>query len=226
MKNNFALVIHHKGRWLFDGQKLFRGTWEENQEILCAVDCFLKQRLGAKKYDIAPVEKSVGNMNIHVFVIDISAFFDSIPTFVCAYSKENIPPLSREDTDIFDLAQEHIKECRLATEALLGKEVDIVMDRPVGTHHPKHPHIVYPINYGYIDGMLSADGEGIDVYLLGIHEPLDTYHAKIIAVIRREDDIEDKLAAAPVGMDFSEQEIADAIRFQEQFYRSSVHKTK
>ena len=73
--------------------------------------------------------------------------------------------------------------------------------------------------------MLSADGEGIDVYLLGIHEPLESFRAKIIAVVRREDDIEDKLAAAPVGMDFSEEEIAREIRFQEQFYRSTVHKS-
>ena len=39
--------------------------------------------------------------------------------------------------------------------AWLGKTVNITMDRPIGTRHPKHPEIIYPVNYGYIPGVIG-----------------------------------------------------------------------
>ncbi len=223
MNTCFALAIHHKGRWLFDRGGMVIRPWDGACEQ--AVSRFLMEHLHAKKFDIAPVETvTEGDTAYSLFVIDISAFEGDLPTELSSFSKQALPPLSPIDQRLFTMADEHITACRRVTRALLGQEVDIIMDRPVGTHHPKHPDIIYPINYGYLDGLLSADGEGIDVYLLGVHEPLERFHAKVIAVICREDDIEDKLAAAPVGMDFSEEEIAEAVRFQEQFYRSTVSK--
>jgi inorganic pyrophosphatase len=41
----------------------------------------------------------------------------------------------------------------------------VVIDRPKGQSHPRFPDLVYPIDYGYIPGTVSADGEGIDVCL-------------------------------------------------------------
>jgi inorganic pyrophosphatase len=41
----------------------------------------------------------------------------------------------------------------------------VVIDRPAGTHHPRYPEIIYPLNYGYLDGTSSSDGGGIDVWL-------------------------------------------------------------
>ena len=41
----------------------------------------------------------------------------------------------------------------------------IVIDRPRGSRHPRHPDIVYPLDYGYLDGTTSTDGEGVDVWL-------------------------------------------------------------
>lgn len=40
------------------------------------------------------------------------------------------------------------------------------MDRPLGTKHPKHGW-EYPVNYGYIPGTVSGDGEELDAYILG-----------------------------------------------------------
>ena len=51
-------------------------------------------------------------------------------------------------------------------KSFLGKEVTVEIDRPVGTHHPKHPDIVYPINYGFVPGIIAGDGEEQDVYIL------------------------------------------------------------
>ena len=51
-------------------------------------------------------------------------------------------------------------------------------------------------------------GEELDVYLLGVEEPVDTYLAPIIAMIHRHNDAEDKLVAAPEGKHFTREEIA------------------
>lgn len=104
----------------------------------------------------------------------------------------------------------------------LGKTVNIYMDRPLGTYHPKYPEMLYPVNYGYIPGVFSADGEELDVYLLGVLEPVKSYTAQVIAVVHRLDDIEDKLVAAPENRQFTKEEIESAIHFQEQYFKIEV----
>ena len=115
-----------------------------------------------------------------------------------------------------------MEERKALVRSYLGKTVRIEMDRPIGTPHPKHPEILYPINYGYIPGVLGGDGEELDVYLLGVDTPVMEYTARIIGIVHRNDDVEDKLAAAPEGMEFTAREIEDIINFQEQFYDSYV----
>ena len=108
-------------------------------------------------------------------------------------------------------------------ESLLGKTVDIVIDRPMGYVHSKNGYsLTYPVNYGYIPGVFSDDGEELDVYLLGVDEPVKEYTAKIIAVAFRRNDNEDKLIAVPENMNFTKEEIQNAIRFQEQFFDSCI----
>ena len=104
----------------------------------------------------------------------------------------------------------------------LGKTVPITIDRPIGCVHPKHSEIIYPINYGYIEGVFGGDGEELDVYLLGIDKPLVTFTGRVIAIVHRENDVEDKLVAAPIGVCYSAEEISQAVAFQEQFYISHV----
>ncbi len=110
--------------------------------------------------------------------------------------------------------------------SFLGKTVDISIDRPIGSVHPKHDKTVYPINYGYIPGILSGDGEDLDVYLLGVDIPVKVYTAKIIGIVHRHDDAEDKLIAAPEGMSFTDRDIVQAVKFQEQYYDSEIEVLK
>ena len=106
--------------------------------------------------------------------------------------------------------------------AFRNKVVDVTIDRPVGTVHPKHETLFYPINYGYLEDEIAPDGEGLDVYILGVDTPLESFSGRIIAAVHRSNDIEDKLVAATEGFKATAAEIAEAVRFQEQFYISSV----
>lgn len=104
----------------------------------------------------------------------------------------------------------------------LGKTVDIKIDRPLGSIHPAHADIIYPVNYGYIPDVPGGDGEELDVYLLGVEVPVSEYSARIIGMIHRHNDVEDKLVAAPVGMHFTKKEIRQAVCFQEQYYEIEI----
>lgn len=104
----------------------------------------------------------------------------------------------------------------------LGKIVEIKIDRVMGSKYPSHIDIIYPINYGYIPGVLGGDGEELDVYLLGVDKPVKEYIARVIGIVHRHNDVEDKLVAAPEGMNFTQMEIKEAVHFQEQYYHSEI----
>lgn len=104
----------------------------------------------------------------------------------------------------------------------LGKTVTIKIDRPVGSTHPQRADMVYPINYGYIPEVVGGDGEELDVYLLGVDRPVAEYTCQIIGSVHRSNDVEDKLVAAPQGMRFTKAEIAEAVQFQEQYFKSEI----
>ena len=104
----------------------------------------------------------------------------------------------------------------------LGQTVYVVIDRPLGTHHPRHPNLRYPVNYGYLPGTVSGDGAPVDVYVLGVDVPVTTFEGAVIALVVRADDVEGKLVAAPPDLCFSQDEIAAAVAFQEQFFASSI----
>lgn len=61
---------------------------------------------------------------------------------------------------------------KVLPRSFLGKTVDILIDRPLGSVHPKYLNLVYPIHYGYIPGVLGGDREELDVYLLGVDTPV------------------------------------------------------
>lgn len=114
-------------------------------------------------------------------------------------------------------------ERRTLIDSLLGKTVDVVIDRPIGyTHVTKGITLHYTINYGYLPGINGGDGEEQDVYILGVTKPLQRFSGKIIAAVLRADDNEDKLVAAPEGITFTKTEIEEAIFFVEKYFDSKV----
>ena len=104
----------------------------------------------------------------------------------------------------------------------LGKEVTILIDRPLGTIHPEHQHIYYPINYGYVPNIIGKDQEELDAYLLGVFVPLKTFTGKCIAVIHRTNDQDDKLIVVPQDKTYSDDQIQALTEFQERFFTSVI----
>lgn len=105
---------------------------------------------------------------------------------------------------------------------MLGKTVKVIIDRPLGTYHPKHKDLFYPINYGFIENIIAADGEEQDAYILGVYEPVSEFTGKIIAIIKRLDDVEEKWVITPENMTFTKEEIMRQVEFQEKYFKTEI----
>lgn len=125
---------------------------------------------------------------------------------------------SKERSNFFIEAVVQKEATPLDYSEVIGSIVECTMDRPMGTTHPGFAHIYYPINYGYVNGVMAGDGAEQDVYILGVDKPLETFTGKVIAVFHRYNDVEDSWIVAPEGMDFSDEEIMQQIGFQERFF--------
>lgn len=105
---------------------------------------------------------------------------------------------------------------------MLGKIVKVTIDRPLGSFHPTHKDLYYPVNYGFVEGILGGDGEYQDAYVLGLTEPLTEFTGKVIAIIHRLNDVENKWVVAPTEMAFTKEEIYNQVQFQERYFRIEI----
>ena len=105
---------------------------------------------------------------------------------------------------------------------MIGSIVRVIVDRPLGTFHPKHKDICYSVNYGYIPDVLAPDGEEQDAYILGINKPVKEFVGRVIAIIHRFDDIEEKWVVAPENSSYTKDEIMKQVAFQEQYFRTEI----
>lgn len=110
---------------------------------------------------------------------------------------------------------------------VIGKVVTGKIDRPIGSYHPRHKDLYYPVNYGYVNDIIGGDGAEQDIYLLGESSAVEEFMGKVIAVYHRYDDNETKWIVVPCDEDGnvprgvripSRNEIYAQIAFQEQFY--------
>ncbi|MCD2234215.1 inorganic diphosphatase [Listeria monocytogenes] len=100
--------------------------------------------------------------------------------------------------------------------------LNVTIDRPIG-YTDKFGN-VYPLNYGFVEGVIGGDGEEQDVYVLSrkISEPIDTFQGDLIAVITRNDDVEDKWVVAAPNENFTIEEIREKVHFIEQYFNSEI----
>ena len=54
-------------------------------------------------------------------------------------------------------------------------DCQLVIDRPKGSRHPRYPSMIYPLDYGYLEGTTTVDGGGIHLWLGSLPgQPLDS----------------------------------------------------
>lgn len=100
--------------------------------------------------------------------------------------------------------------------------VKVIVDRPLGSQHPQYKEIYYPINYGFVEGIMAEDEEEQDAYILGVDVPVKEFVGKIIAIIHRYDDVEEKWVVVPRNMSYTKEEIKKQVEFQEKYFKSKI----
>jgi len=104
----------------------------------------------------------------------------------------------------------------------LGKKVHLEFDQPVGSSYQPHNINSYPINYGYVPGVLAPDGDDLDAYLLNVFKPLKEADGICIAIVHRTNDDDDKLVVVTEGTELTDEEIIKQVSFQEYLYESII----
>jgi GrpB-like predicted nucleotidyltransferase (UPF0157 family) len=204
---------------------ILRRKWEDDAQILFAVGDYSRSG-GIQTHFIHVVRTGSPQWNAYIRFRD---YMNTHPQAAKAYEALKVK-LAQENPDDWGrekyLAGKHDFVQQINREAqcwaYLGKTVTVTIDRPLGSYHPEKPEMYYPINYGYIADEIAPDGEDLDVYVLGVQESLETFTGKVIAIIRRRDDVEDKLVAAPPGISYTADEIMQTVAFQEKYHDSFI----
>lgn len=113
------------------------------------------------------------------------------------------------------------------TFSVLGTVVDVTVDRSIGSAHPEHPDMIYPVNYGYVEGVIAPDGEEQDAYILGVDTPVEKFTGIVVGVICRQDDVEEKWVVVPENLAGTEIcwecNIMHAVDFTEKYFKSKLY---
>lgn len=103
----------------------------------------------------------------------------------------------------------------------LGKKVLVKVDRKLGEKHPKWDWS-YPVNYGFIPGVIAPDGEELDAYILRVDKPVEEFEGEVMAIVHRTENDDDKLVVVPEGEPVTDEEIEKMVEFQEKWFKHEV----
>lgn len=104
--------------------------------------------------------------------------------------------------------------------SILGETFKVIIDRPLNSQHPDYPKTIYQVNYGYIEGIMAADMEPQDAYVLGVKKPISSYEGKLIAIIVRLNDVENKWVIS--NENFTKEEIYEQVKFIEKYFKIEI----
>ena len=102
-----------------------------------------------------------------------------------------------------------------------GKKVLVKVDRKLGEKHPKWDWS-YPVNYGFVPGVIAPDGEELDAYILRVDKPVEEFEGKVVAIVHRTENDDDKLVVVPEGESVTDEEIEKMVEFQEKWFKHEV----
>lgn len=106
---------------------------------------------------------------------------------------------------------------------VIGQKVKVIIDRPLGSRHPKYKDLIYPINYGYVEEIIGGDGEEQDAYILKETQPLDFFEGIVVGVVMRKNDVETKWIVVKEKSFCTKEEILEAIYFQEKYFEIELY---
>ena len=226
----FGLMWECNGGSVLAGETSLQGVIRELKEEV-GVEfkkreaIFLKEVKGGKKYpdfkDLWLFRRDVKKEEITFPDGEATDYkWVTIDEFMKMYNNKEIVPTVDFGVEEYNLA---LKTMQRKSYSYLDKEVNVKIDRPLNSKHPKHG-FTYELNYGYIPNTTSGDGEELDCYVLGIEEPITEFIGKCIAVIHRLNDDDDKLIVVPEGKEFTDEEIKKLTHFQEQYFESEIIK--
>jgi len=167
-----------------------------------------------KKYDI---DSWLNNFNDDVILDKCNCFINRNSYYNSCFNKLDINnyDLSNDYYLVMDNIINDLKK------DFIGEEIEIIIDRPIGSKHPKYD-MIYQVNYGYIPNTKSFDNEELDCYLLSVNEKVDRYKGTCIGIIRRINDNDDKLIIVPTGYNLTDSEIEKEIEFQEKYFKHII----
>ncbi|MDY5654549.1 MAG: inorganic pyrophosphatase, partial [Bacilli bacterium] len=61
-----------------------------------------------------------------------------------------------------------------------------------------------------------------DVYVIGVEKPIKTFRGKVIGIINRINDIEDKLVVCDKNKSFTLEQIKGMVNYQEKFFNGKI----
>lgn len=148
----------------------------------------------------------------------IEAKWVTIEKFTEMYENKEIVPTVDFGMDEY---QEALGLQQIESYKYIDNIIQVKIDRPLNSKHPKYG-FVYPLNYGFVPNTNSGDGEELDCYILGIDKAIENFEGKCIAVIHRVNDNDDKLVVVPEGNSYTDEEIKNLTKFQEQYFESEI----
>ena len=234
----FAVIISRSnGKWVFckhkerDTYEVPGGHREAGENILETAKRELQEETGAVKFEIKPIcvysvtgRNRVNDTGEETFGL---LCFAEITEFAKELHSEMEKVVLMDELPenwTYPLIQPKLieKYLQIKNNSIIGTIATVTVDRPLRSYHPEYKDMYYPVNYGYIEGIMAPDGEEQDAYILGVNEPVDKFTGKIIAIVHRKNDIEEKWVVVPEGMMLSKDEIKEQIHFQEQYFDSEI----
>ena len=234
----FAVIISQSnGKWVFckhkerDTYEVPGGHREAGENILETAKRELQEETGAVRFEIKPIcvysvtgKNRVNDTGEETFGL---LCFAEITEFTKELHSEMEKVVLMDELPenwTYPSIQPKLIEryLQIKNNSVIGTIVTVTVDRPLGSYHPEHKEMYYPVNYGFIEGIMAPDGEEQDAYILGVNEPIDKFTGKIIAIVHRKNDIEEKWVVVPEEVTFSKEEIRQQIHFQEQYFDSEI----
>ena len=106
-------------------------------------------------------------------------------------------------------------------KSFLNKIVDVSVDKPRGCIYSNFK-TYFEVNYGFIPNTKAPDGEELDAYVLKVSKPLEKFIGRVVAIIHRLDDDDDKLVVIPDSEIITDKEINQLTDFQEKFFKNHI----